>query len=327
MLAETIAAALSKDIIYIEFTDLVTFKRKFPILVLSNSNIPLIIIAKAANNSYAVAGTDEKDQMTDVIATADQAKQQWSKGIIFEDRPPLDVWQQEFELKGASNWFWGSLKPLLKSMKYLIWAALFGNILSIAVSLFAMQVLDRVIPAQSANSLVILVTGMILAVNSELILSLQRAALIDQVGKGVDHDISASVFRYMMQLKADARPASLGSLASQIREINQIREAMSFSMLSAAIAIPFVFFYLVVIFLIGGILVYPLLAVIPIVLAMGLIAQFPLSKLANWGLEEASLRNGFIVETILKSDVVKLQEAENTLQLRWNNTVEKGQEV
>lgn len=327
LLAETIAAALSKDVTYIEFTDLAAFQHKFPILVLGNTNIPFIIIAKAANNSYAVTGSDETGQMVDIIATTDEIKQQWSKAIIFEDRPPLDVWQQDAELQNGSNWFWGSLKPLLKSMKYLLWAALFGNILSIAVSLFAMQVWDRVIPAQSANSLVVLAIGVILAASFELVLRLQRAALIDQVGKGVDHHISASVFKHMMQLKADARPASLGSLASQIREINQIREAISSSMLSAAIDIPFVFVYLVVIFLIGGILVYPLLAVIPIVLAMGLIAQYPLAKLAKQGLEEASLRNGLIVEAVLKADEVKLQEAESSLQLRWNNTVEKGQDV
>jgi ATP-binding cassette, subfamily C, bacterial LapB len=327
LLAETIAAALMKDITYIEFSDLAAFQRKFPVLVLSNSNTPFIITAKAANKSYAVTGADETNQMIDVIATADDVQHKWSKGIIFDDRLPLDVWQQDFENTGASNWFWGSLKPLLKSMKYLLWAALFGNILSIAVSLFAMQVWDRVIPAQSANSLVVLAIGVILAAIFELVLRLQRAALIDQVGKGVDHHISASVFRHMMQLKADARPTSLGSLASQIREINQIREAISSSMLSAAIDIPFVFVYLVVIFLIGGVLVYPLLAVIPVVVVMGLIAQVPLSKLAKQGLEEASLRNGLIVEAVLKADEVKLQEAEDTLQLRWNNTVEKGQDV
>jgi ATP-binding cassette subfamily C protein LapB len=98
-------------------------------------------------------------------------------------------------------------------------------------------------------------------------------------------------------------------------------------MLSAAIDLPFLFIYVIVIYMIGGYLVYPILAAIPIVLFIGLVAQFPLGRLAKAGLEEASLRNGLIVETVLKSDEIKLHQAEGTMQLRWDRTVGVGNDI
>lgn len=327
LMAEAVAHALGKDAVYLDYIDLKAFKTKFPILVWGEDGIPFVLTATAAQKRFAVTGPDEAGKIIDVLVPAKEVASVWSKAIAFESRVPMDVWQQDSAIDPKTNWFWGSVVPLVKTLKYLALAAFFGNILAVAVSLFAMQVWDRVIPAQSLNSLVVLAIGVVLAALFELVLRLQRAALIDQVGKGVDHHISAGVFGHMLHLKADARPPSLGSMAAQIREINQIRDAISSSMLSAAIDIPFVFIYIAVIYLIGGALVYPILLVIPVVLVIGLIAQFPLARLAQQGIEEASLRNGLIVESVLKADEIKLQEAEGTLQLRWNRTIERGNHV
>lgn len=327
LISEEIAAQFKKEAIFLEYRDLKDFQKKFPILLWNKSGSPFLLTARATRRRFLAMTVDSAGEIVEEYVTPAQLKKNWGAATAFEDAIPAEAWEQESVFKSGKNWFWGAIAPLFGTMRYLIMAAVFGNVLAIAASLFSMQVWDRVVPAQSLNSLAVLAAGVITASLFEMVLRMQRSALIDSVGKGVDLHISAGVFSHMLHMKADARPASLGSLAAQIREINQIRDAISSTMLSAAIDMPFVFIYCAVIYAIGGTLVYPILAVIPIILLAGLLAQFPLARLAKMGLEEASLRNALIVETVLKSDEVKLQEAESTMQLRWNRTIEHSNAI
>ncbi len=327
LIFDEIARQFKKDTTFLEYRDLRNFEKKFPILVWTSAGKPFLLTGRATRRRYLALHLDQTGQMIEDYISFAQLKKDWGAAVAFDDAIPVETWEQGSITTKGKNWFWGAISPLFGTMRYLILAAIFGNILAIAASLFSMQVWDRVVPAQSLNSLAVLAGGVAVASIFEMILRMQRSALIDNVGKGVDLHISASVFSHMLHLKADARPTSLGSLAAQIREINQIRDAISSTMLSAAIDMPFIFIYCTVIYIIGGALVYPILAVIPIIILAGLLVQFPLAKLAQMGLEEASLRNALIVETVLKSDEVKLQQAESTMQLRWNRTIEESHSI
>ncbi|MGJ8598099.1 ATP-binding cassette domain-containing protein [Sulfitobacter sp.] len=325
--APAFAEAFGKETLFLELKDLRRAARNAPLLCWTHEGVAFVIVGKTIRGDFHIIQINAEGQGEETTLKYKALRNVFAGGVAFEVKPPLDVWDSDTSFDDKEKWFWGSVKPLGKSMRYLILAAFIGNLLAVAASLFALQVWDRVIPAQSINSLTVLAIGVIIAVIFELILRLQRASLIDDVGREIDLKISGGVFSHMLDLKSDARPQSLGSMAAQIREINQIREAISSSMLSAAIDLPFLFIYVIVIYLIGGYLVYPILAAIPIVLLIGLIAQFPLGRLAKAGLEEASLRNGLIVETVLKSDEIKLHQAEGTMQLRWDRTVGVGNDI
>lgn len=327
LVAPAFADSFTKEIVFLDFSDLKKACRDGVVLCWDDQGAPFVLTGVTFRGSYRILEVDDHGTLVERTIKRRALRKLFSNGIAFKEKAPLDVWNASTAFEDKKRWFWGSLKPLTKSIRYLLLAALIGNILAVAVSLFALQVWDRVIPAQSVNSLTVLAIGVGVAVLFELILRLQRASLIDDVGRDVDMHISGGVFAHMMDMKSDARPQSLGVMAAQIREINQIREAISSSMLSAAIDLPFLFIYVIVIYMIGGALVYPILAAIPVVLFLGLIAQFPLSRLAKAGLEEASLRNGLIVETVLKSDEVKLNQAEGTMQLRWDRTIGIGNDV
>lgn len=322
LIANAFGTSFAKDTVFLEFDELRATKANYPLLCWYDDGTPFVIVGRTLRGSFRVLEASTDGGLIEIVVKKSVLKREYQGGIFFEDVPLLDVWDKDPSFNNKKRWFWGSIKPLFASMRYLILAAFVGNILAVSVSLFALQVWDRVIPAQSINSLTVLVMGAVVAVIFEMTLRLQRAAMIDDVGKDVDMRISSGVYAHMLDMKSDARPQSLGSMAAQIREINQIREAISSSMVSAAIDLPFVFVYIAVIYMIGGTLVYPILAVIPVVIIIGLIAQFPLSRLASEGLEEASLRNGLIVESVLKSDEIKLLEAEPTMRLRWERTVE-----
>ena len=325
--ANAVVETLDMTGVFVEASELHAAASAGPVLAWTKEGRPFLIEGRTYLGKFRIVVVDTEGTLREMTLRKTQLKAMFAGGQIFEDKAALGVWVEEMTPRDAKQWFRVSIRPLLRATRHLILAALIGNMLAIGVSLFALQVWDRVIPANSLNSLTVLLIGVAIAILFELVLRLQRAALIDEVGAQVDRSISGWVFRHMLGLKSDARPPSLGSLASQIREINQIREAFSSSMLSAAIDVPFVLVFIFVIYLIGNILVLPLIGAVVLVIAIGLIAQFPLARLAKAGLEEAALRNGLIVEAVLKGDEVKLQQAEDTMQLRWNRAVETASRI
>ncbi|MDP5346052.1 MAG: hypothetical protein NWS99_07930 [Paracoccaceae bacterium] len=73
------------------------------------------------------------------------------------------------------HWFWGEFARYKRQLGEVAAGSLVANILAVAVSLFAMQVYDRVIPYQSEPTLWVLAIGALLAVGLEAGLKIARS--------------------------------------------------------------------------------------------------------------------------------------------------------
>jgi len=196
--------------------------------------------------------------------------------------------------------------------------SLIGNVLAIATSLFAMQVWDRVVPAQSINTLWVLASGVALFMVLEFCLRMARVAVTDHFGKQADLRLSSMFFSRTLNIRNDARPRSPGTLISQLRDLDQMRELLTSSTLGVLIDLPFVAVFLLVIWYLGGVLVIIPLVAIPLIILPGLLAQIPLSKLAVAGMDEAALRNAILMESIYRAEDIKLLQAEPRFRRVWD---------
>lgn len=326
-LGQAVSESLDKDILKIDIYDVKKGKCDWPVIGWNKNKNPFVIVGKTFRNEFRVIlGDQPEGQKNETILSARQLKKEFEAGFSLHDRIEFDAWETLGE-KHSRRWFWRAIAPMGKAMRYLSLAAITGNMLALGVSLYALQVWDRVIPARSENSMIVLLIGVFAAIILELVLRLQRAALIDEVGSEIDKDISARAFGQVLGLKSDARPQSLGSTAAQLREIAQIREATSSTILGAAIDLPFSLIFLFVIYMILPQVLLPLVGAIALVCILGLLAQLPLSKLAKAGLEEAAIRNGLIVEVVTKADELKLNNAHKSMLLRWNKVVETANNI
>lgn len=102
-----------------------------------------------------------------------------------------------------------------------------------------MQVYDRVIPAQSYPTLYVLFSGVLIAAVFNFILKITRGHVTDLLGKRGDIRISDRVFGHALRLKNSAVPRSTGSFISQIRELEQVREMMTSTMMTVIADLPF----------------------------------------------------------------------------------------
>lgn len=227
--------------------------------------------------------------------------------------------------KAPSRSFRIFLNALLRRRRMLVEATVATAIISIVslgVSLFAMQVYDRVIPQAGLATLWVLVAGVLFAIGIELLLRWIRAISLEREAAVIDAEVSEYFFSRMQALRLDSRPGTVGTLAAQMRGLEQIRAAMSATSIYFVADLPFALFMIWVISQIGG-----SVALIPLI-------GLPIVLLFAWGIARAVRRetkrsqvssyrkNGLLVEAISTSEVVKSSRGNWELLARWNKLVE-----
>ncbi|UUT23019.1 type I secretion system permease/ATPase [Pseudomonas sp. T8] len=216
------------------------------------------------------------------------------------------------------SWLRGIFTSNWRTLVELGLGSFFGNLLAIATSLFAMQVWDRVVPARSIHTLWVLASGVALALILEMLIRTARVSIADRFGKEADLKLSAMFFARVLDIRNDARPRSPGTLISQLRDLEQLRELLTSSTMGVLIDLPFIVTFLFIIWVLGGPLVYVPLAAIPLLLLLGLLAQIPLARLSREGLSETALRNAVLMEAIYRAEDIKILQAEPRFRNLWN---------
>jgi ATP-binding cassette subfamily C protein LapB len=238
-----------------------------------------------------------------------------------------DARLDEFLRKAPKNWLWDIVMSDRRGYGEVILGSLFGNLLTFATSLFAMQVWDRVIPAQSIPTLWVLALGTGLALMMELMLRTARVQLVDRIGRRADMAISSRIFARALDIRNDARPRSTGAMIAQLRDIEQLREMMTSATVSALIDLPFIVLFLMLFALLAGPLTFVLVGAAALIILPGLLLQRPLSRLATEGMRESALRNAILVESIERIDEIKSSQAEARFQTLWEKLTLAGTRV
>ncbi len=222
----------------------------------------------------------------------------------------------EYDMTGA--WFYRVLWRFRAYYGQVIIASFIINFLALVSSLYVMNVYDRVIPNRSWETLWMLSIGVIAAILFECVAKLIRSYLTDIAGKKADLIISSALLRRVMSVKMSDRPASSGSYANNLREYESVREFLTSATLLAFVDLPFILLFIGVIGLVGGWLAVVPLTLVPMVILAGILLQRPLSRHINASMREASQRQGLLVEALDGIETLKLNNAVNWVQRRWD---------
>ena len=197
-------------------------------------------------------------------------------------------------------------------------ASAFIGILALATSLFSMQVYDRVIPTRSEYTLLILSAGVLLSILIELAMKFARSHIMDYVVVGLDGKLSREIFQRLLQLRVDQVPASVGSLAGQMRGYEQVRGFYTASTLFTLIDLPLALLFIVVIMLVAS----PWVALVPLVfgtlaLWMGLSIRRKIMAQAKAGAALSNLKTGLLVEAVEGIETIKAGSGGWRFLSRW----------
>ncbi len=118
------------------------------------------------------------------------------------------------------------------------------------------------------------------------------------------------------------RPKSVGSLASVVQSFEAFRDFITSSSVTVIVDMPFVFLYILVIYWIGGPLFWVPLIVLPLIMIVGFLLQFPLVSLTKRGYKLMAEKQAVLFESLHNAEAIKTTGAESGLQHRWENIVQ-----
>lgn len=222
-----------------------------------------------------------------------------------------------------SHWFFA---PLWKSRRFLLQAAfatLLTNLFAVGTSLFAMIVYNRIIPANAMSSLSVLVLGMFALLLADYLIKTVRSKLLGIAGLESDMIIADRLFTQIIDMQYRSKKGSVGSLASTLKEYEQIREFFTSATLVSIIDMPFAIIFLFFIGFLGGAMILPVLAGIALLFGVTVYLQPRMKKIAEQSQEDAHNKHSVLVETLTGLETVKLLGAGGLLRRRFKNVLLK----
>ena len=212
------------------------------------------------------------------------------------------------------------LSEILRKKRWLVevlTATLVVNILTVAASLFTMQVYDRVVPSFAYATLWALVMGMVIVVALDWTLKMIRSRILDSVARDVDQRVSQKLYERLMHLRLDTRPSSLGTMAAQVNGLETVRAFFSSSIVFALADCPFALFFIACIGIIGGAMGWVYLLLLILGLIIGVIFQFRMRELSRKEIQRGHERHGLLVDTIQGAETIQSSGAEWRFVLMW----------
>jgi ATP-binding cassette subfamily C protein LapB len=292
----------------------------FPVIVLLNDERACVLQRRVDAATLSVVVPESTEAMLPVQMPLEDLIQK-SAGYFIFIKPPV----RRDERTGVHlathpiSWFWGTLWHYRSYYTNVVIAAILVNVLTLAGTFFTMNVYDRVVPNQAYVTLWALAIGTALAMTFEFAGRQLRSYLVDMAGKKADLVLGAMLFRQALDIRLEIKPASSGAFASQLREFESLREFATSTTIAALTDLPFVFLFVAVIAMIGGVLAWVPVIIIPIVVLIGWAIQKPLARYMKENMRESSLKHGLLIESIEGLETLKATNSQGWMQKRWED--------
>jgi ATP-binding cassette subfamily C protein LapB len=219
------------------------------------------------------------------------------------------------------HWLWQKIKNTSSIYRDVIIASVMINIFALVSPLFVMNIYDKVVPNLAFESLWVLVIGAGVAYIFDFILKQLRGYLIDVAGKKIDIDVSSKLFAKVIGIPLEKRSASIGGMAKQLSEFDNVREFLSSATISAVVDLPFALLFMVCIWLVAGDLVmFPIIASV-LIIGYTLLNQAKLRKAIEESNKFSSLRHGHLIECLSTLESIKANGAEGVVQNAWQQMI------
>lgn len=219
--------------------------------------------------------------------------------------------------------FWDAILARKDVLAAATIATVVANVITLATSLYSMQIYDRVIPTAGYSTLWVLTIGVLVALLLDFALRTTRALMIERESARIDEEVSEFFFARSQAVRLDARPPGVGTMAAQLRGLEQIRALMSSGSLFLLADLPFALFFVVVIFAIGGVLALVPLISLPIALGVAWALARAIRQDTDRAQISGNRKNGLLVESIDAAETVKANRGGWHLLARWNKLVEE----
>ncbi|MEZ5863137.1 MAG: type I secretion system permease/ATPase [Geminicoccaceae bacterium] len=277
--------------------------------------------ARRAAGRHAASSVDAGDGRGSVEVELAELERRYDSHALFA-RPEIGYEQRDRPIaEGARALVLVDAAAPVADYAEVMIAAVMINSFALASPLFVMNVYDRVVPNNALDTLWVLALGAFIVFAFDFLLKSLRGYFIDAAGRIADIRLASRIFEQVLGIRMAARPASAGAFANNLREFESLRDFFTSATVTTLVDLPFVLFFITIIWLLGGpVALVPAIA-IPLVIGVGLIMQIPLNRVVRRTFKESAAKHGVLVEAINGLETIKSIGAESRLQRGWERYV------
>ncbi|MBO6508188.1 MAG: ATP-binding cassette domain-containing protein, partial [Roseibium sp.] len=220
---------------------------------------------------------------------------------------------EQSQVEGNRSWFSAVSKRFRGSIVAILGLGFILNLLALGPPLFIMAIYDKAMGAKSTSVLLTMAVGIAIIVLCEIALRRTKNWAQSYLGGRIDAIVGNKTFERIIHLPYSMlSEAPIGTQVMRLRYFDSVRDIFQSSLLNAIVDIPFTLIFITAIFLIGGPVAYPPLALLAI---YALMAVYVLPKVqrevAAVG-EQKSKLNSFMIETLRNQRALRNLSVEET---------------
>lgn len=228
-----------------------------------------------------------------------------------------DAAREDAPVKEKGHWLRGALLRNWKAYAQVAVAATILNLIALASPLFVMNVYDRVVPNSALETLWVLAIGVGIVFVFDFVIKTLRAHFIDTTGKKIDVELEGRLFDQLLNMHLKDRPASVGSFANLLRELEVLRDFFTSATLVSFVDLPFIVIFIAMFWYIGGPIAFVFMAVLPLTILIGLAIHVPIRNSVETAMAMGSGKHAVLVETLGNIETVKGLGCEAAMRKRW----------
>ena len=216
------------------------------------------------------------------------------------------------------RWF---VPELLKHKK--VWcdvllASLALQLIGLATPLFTQTIIDKVIVHHTMSTLVVIAVGMIIFMVFNAVMSWVRQYLVTHTGNRIDAVLGAQVFAHLFRLPLRYfEHRSTGTLVARLQGIESIREFLSGAAVTLILDVPFLVFYLAIMFYYSWLLSVAALSMLLLIVLLSLAITPLLRKRLNQQFLLGARNQAFVTEYLSGMETVKSLQMEPQVVSRY----------
>ena len=295
-------------------------------LLLNNDEACKLVSIDTKNNSARVIYPELGDSEV-IVSLAEIAAQYAGYMIVTKIKYVFDKRAPSVGKVRLKHWFWGTLAENKRIYRDIMVAALVVNIFALAMPMFTMNVYDRVVPNRSVETLWVMSIGVAIIVIGDLILRTMRGYFLDWASTRIDVKLSARIMEQVLGTRLELRSNSVGSLASNLRSFETVRDFITSATITTLIDVPFGLVFILVMAWISFPMVIPVILGSIAMLVYAFSVQTKMHELSETMYRAGALRNATLIESLVGLETVKALGIEGHMQRKWEHSASYLTEV
>jgi subfamily B ATP-binding cassette protein HlyB/CyaB len=234
--------------------------------------------------------------------------------LLMTSREHVSGEQRKFDI----SWFIPALVRYRRPLRDVLIGSFFLQLMGLVSPIFFQLVIDKVLVHQSAGTLDVLAIGLAVILLWETLLSGLRNWLFAHTTNRVDAELSARLFRHLMNLPLSYFEARrVGDSVARVRELERIREFLTSNAVTVVIDLFFTIVFFVVMYIYSPMLTLIVALSIPVYVIISVLITPPLRTQLDEKFRRGAENQAFLVETVTGIGTLKAMAVEPQMRDKW----------